>query len=139
MTRASLPELIKRSSGRSAWQRGVQEYALEMVEALSNEAFDASLTEEKLLKGAKNWQEYSTSGRSLTDLKAIAKRLCNASQLKYTRNGELPMSKKYSWLDMQAVALQSAAERILTMVDAITKADEAVMSTSFFYGGIRHV
>lgn len=108
---------------RSAWGRGVNVYALELLEELEeNRRFnnaDEHLypleIKSELLNGAKDWSEYSWGGCSLIYDSDIAKRLCTPSELKKTRNGERNPNSRESWLDVQARALYQACRRICSL------------------------
>ena len=109
---------------RSAWQKGVTLYALELLEHLEEQMdggyFDpedlasSKLIHRALLNGASDWKEYSWggSGSSLIYNYEIAKRLCNPSELKRTNNGFWRPNKDEDWLDVQARALFQADHRV---------------------------
>ena len=63
---------------------------------------------ETLLNGASSWEEYSLCGNALVYDGDIAERLCNPSELKRAKVGELAPSKWHTWLDVQAIALMQA-------------------------------
>ena len=122
-------ELIKKleeSKARSAWQRGVKEYAVEMAEALwdghvnflINNLGEFSAPEYRkelkqiLLNGARSWSEYSWGGCSLIYDCDIAVRLCNHTELVRTNNGLKAPNKNEQWLDVQARALSQAESLI---------------------------
>jgi len=102
-----IASLIQSEKTRSAWDKAVQTYALEMLEEL-----ESDYTAADLLNGAENWKEYSYGGCSLIYDAEIAERLCNPSELKKTRNGERQPSARETWLDCQARALFQAARLI---------------------------
>ena len=54
-------------ASRSAWSRGVQAYAVEMVEAIDDSAdlCNETLLRKALLNGAGDWQQYSEGGCAL--------------------------------------------------------------------------
>jgi hypothetical protein len=120
-----LREAINQKKTRSAWRKGVREYALELVEALeegiSGGYFDekdmqsTNLLKRQLLNGASDWKEYSWGGSSLIYDEDIAKRLCTPSELKKTRNGERRPNANEEWLDTQARALNQAAMMIIRL------------------------
>lgn len=104
---------------RSAWGRGVNAYALELIEDLKDRsAFEGrspeSLKElrEWMLNGATDWSAYSWGGCSLIYDRDIAERLCTPSQLKRTDHGDLSPNSRDEWLDVQAAALQQACGRV---------------------------
>lgn len=122
-------ELIKKleeSKTRSAWQRGVREYAVEMAEALwdghvnflINNLGEFNTQEYRkelkqiLLNGARSWSEYSWGGCSLIYNYDIAERLCNHTEFKKTRCGMKAPNKNEQWLDVQARALSQAESLI---------------------------
>ena len=104
---------------RSAWDKGVTIYALELLDEIK-ESIDYNGKEpetmEELkniaLNGAANWDEYSWGGCSLIYNGDIAERLCTPSELKKTRNGERRPNSREEWLDVQARALRQAYGRI---------------------------
>lgn len=105
---------------RSAWKRGVKEYALDLLERFEEFAFYAMAKSEEppkldratLLDGAENWQEYSYIGNALIYNTDIARRLCAPYELKKTRNGERRPNSSEEWVDVQARAL-AQAEKLL--------------------------
>lgn len=104
---------------RSAWDRGVHLYALELVDGLEERAAYEGHNPEPgkecrvwMLNGAQDWSQYSWGGSSLIYNQDIAERLCTASELKRTRNGERRPNNKEEWLDTQARALCQAARRV---------------------------
>ena len=109
-------ELIKRieaAPARSAWAKGVKDYAIMIVERLEVE----DITQEDikagiLLNGAKNWEQYSYGGCALIYDKDIAESLCTPSELrKVTRNDgtvRQNANSRENWLDVQARALYQA-------------------------------
>ena len=118
----AMRENLEARKMRSAWDRGVNEYALELLEGLEESIsggwFDAEniaaprMLEKALLNGAENWKEYSWGGCSLIYDGDIAERLCNPSELKKTHGGERRPNAREEWLDCQARALFQAAARV---------------------------
>jgi hypothetical protein len=97
---------------KSAWRKGVQLYANELLESLRDN--DLTATKENILNGARNWEEYSNGGCSLTYNSCIAERLCSPSELKRVKGGERNPNSRESWLDCQARALSQAARIVLS-------------------------
>lgn len=93
---------------RSAWMRGVHQYALELAQALDECGITGPLTEEQALNGARSWEEYSEGGCALIYDADIADRLCSPSELKKVRGGDRAPNAAETWLDVQARALQQA-------------------------------
>ena len=116
---------------RSAWNRGLTEYAMELLEGLK-EAIDGGyfdpedlaaprLVARELLNGASDWDQYSWGGSSLIYDGQIAARLCNKSELKKTDNGHKEPNNREQWLDVQARALYQAAELVKSAIAAAVK------------------
>ena len=126
-----LYQSIESEKQRSAWDKGVTEYALELVEQLAEQIdggyFDElDLAESKkvraaLLNGAADWNQYSWGGCSLIYDIDIAERLCCPSELKKTRNGERRPNSREEWLDVQARALFQAANRVCRHIRTLEK------------------
>lgn len=100
---------------RSAWSRGVKEYALEMVDHLEeyNDG-DIPHTMENLnawlLNGARDWKQASEGGSWLITNEEIAQRLCSPAELKKVAGGRRQPNKRETWIDVQARALFQAAQ-----------------------------
>ena len=115
-------EALEAMNTRSAWKRGVNAYALELLEeleeAISGGYFDAEnldapkMLDRQLLNGASDWAQYSWGGCSLIYDGEIAERLCSPSELKKTHGGEWRPNSREEWLDVQARALYQAARRV---------------------------
>lgn len=127
---------ITEEKTRSAWDRGVKEYALELLESL-NEAIDGGyffaddlnapkLVRKALLNGADNWSMYSWGGSALIYDGDIAERLCNPSELKKTRNGERRPNSREEWLDTQARALGQAAYKVREAIRSASLKHESI-------------
>ena len=114
---------------RSAWGRGVNAYALELVEELRERAaYEGRNPEpgkecrEWMLNGAQEWAQYSWGGSSLIYDGDIAERLCTPSELKKTRHGERRPNSREEWLDTQARALTQACNRVARVYRSIVTA-----------------
>ena len=114
---------------RSAWGRGVNAYALELLEELRERAaYEGRNPEpgkecrEWMLNGAQDWAQYSWGGSSLIYDGDIAERLCTPSELKKTRNGERRPNSREEWLDTQARALNQACNRVSRLYRSIVTA-----------------
>ena len=96
---------------RSAWSKGVQYYALFLLERYDEYTDyepNLPLTEATLLNGAKNWKQYSEGGGALIYDEQIASTLCTPTELKITKNGQRQPNKRETWLQVQARALFQA-------------------------------
>lgn len=107
MTNKELYQKIEQIKARSAWGRGVQEQALEMVESA-----EVKLTRENakevLLKGASGWHDYSYGGCALVYDGDIAERYCTPSELKRNKHGKKNPNAYENWLDVQTRAIVRA-------------------------------
>lgn len=116
-------ELINTEKPRSAWRRGVNAYALDLLENLEEyrkydgrgDDIDPRELKAELLNGATDWNAYSWGGSSLIYDTDIADRLCTPSELKRTRNGERRPNSHEEWLDTQARALCQAYRHIISL------------------------
>lgn len=110
-----LRHMIEERPTRSAWSRGVKEYALEMVDHLE-EYNDGAIphTMENLnawlLNGARDWKQASEGGLWLITDEEIAQRLCSPSELKKVAGGRRQPNKRETWIDVQARALFQASQ-----------------------------
>lgn len=109
---------IEKQKAGSYWKRGVKEYAIDLIDGIDE---GAPINEKTLLNGAENWSAYSHGGSSLVYDYDIAKTLCTPSELKRTRDGELPPSNGGSWIDVQAEALRQAAKLIRRIVNNLKR------------------
>lgn len=114
---------------RSAWDRGVMQYAEELTAELAENINGGYITLEQLataegrkaalLNGAKDWSQYSYGGSALIYDYDIAERLCNPSELKRTRNGERNPNSRETWLDCQARALSQASSKVRGIIRGV--------------------
>tara|TARA_Y100000593_G_scaffold38052_1_gene73828 strand:+ start:396 stop:767 length:372 start_codon:yes stop_codon:yes gene_type:complete len=112
-----LTEAIKAAPARSAWDKGVKLYALELIEEVSEEAWDGgpNMRKKALLNGAQDWRQFSEGGCSLIYDADIAERLCSPSELKRVRGGDRNPNANETWIDCQARALYQAYGMILRL------------------------
>lgn len=110
---------LEERKDRSAWNKGVTVYALELLEVYEERAEDEGRDAEDgkefrewIKNGVDGWEAYSWGGSSLIYNGDIAERLCCPSELKKTRNGERRPNSREEWLDVQARALYQAANRL---------------------------
>ena len=111
VTKQKLLEAVAaQKHGRSAWARGVQAYAAELVEGLDDSAdlCNEWMLQKALLNGASNWRHYSEGGAALCYDADIAERLCPPSELKRTKWGMRAPNGRENWLEVQARALWQA-------------------------------
>ena len=116
---ADIKETLETRKDRSAWDKGVTIYALELLEEYAEraayegrQAANTAEFKEWLKNGASDWDQYSWGGSSLIYNSDIAERLCCPSELKKTRNGERRPNSHEEWLDTQARALRQAVGRL---------------------------
>ena len=116
---------IEARKTRSAWDKGVKNYAVEMIKELeenisggyfkAENIADRNALKAQLLNGAKSWSEYSYGGSALIYNGDIAERLCSPSEYKKCREGERKPNNHEEWLDVQARALSQASTIILRL------------------------
>jgi len=77
---------------RSAWDKGVKAYAVELLEKLQEQAegnyialddlYSTNILNKAMLNGAENWVHYSEGGNAIIWDEEIMQRLCTASEFK---------------------------------------------------------
>ena len=124
---------IKAQTTRSAWSKGVEAYALDLLDSLEEQVedgyFDFELIKKgnyhlickAFLNGAACWRDFSWGGCSLIYDYDIAKRLCNKSELKRTKNGFRKPNKREDWLDVQTRALFQASKIVCIAIGEVYK------------------
>ena len=122
MNKEATLDKLKAVKCRSAWSKGVKEYAYMLLDNIfSNRDYKAMTNvtslHEALLRSAKNWKRYSYGGCALISNEQIAKTLCSPSELKKYKNGMLRPNKQDTWLDVQAKALVQAENLIKSRVE----------------------
>ena len=126
MKTLDLLQSVENVKTRSAWNNGVKEYAIELLDdAASNRECEdfTNLQElkEAILNGAKDWTQYSEGGCSLIYNYDIAERLCAPSELKRTKNGLNDPNSRENWAQVQARALFQAWELIKRTYNEMNK------------------
>lgn len=116
MKKTELLNRIAEIKTRSAWNKGVKEYAQMIVE--NADYLEDVRSAAELLNGAESWKEYSYGGCALIYNGDIAATVCAPWELKKTDGGQKEPNKNETWLDVQTRALYQAAR----MVDQIIKA-----------------
>lgn len=119
MTKVELIKAINTSKARSAWARGVKEYAKYLVEEIYSNDTDVVKADASIyLSGAKDWHEYSygVHGCSLVYSYDIAELLCTPSELRKTDFGRKLPNSFENWLDVQARALFQAHRLITELI-----------------------
>lgn len=110
-TNRQIIQTLESRSDRSAWDKGVTRYAIDLVSECEEE-----LTRDNcrttLLNGAQDWEQYSYGGCALIYDCDIAEELCSPSELKKCRGGERNPNSRETWLDVQSRALSQAFTRI---------------------------
>ena len=106
-----------RKAARSYWGRGVQAYALYLLDNRENISSKPIENRDHLrrtvLNGADNWEEYSWGGCAYIYDADIAEQLCTPSELKRTDHGRLRPNRREAWLDTQARALYQAEQVLI--------------------------
>lgn len=117
INKQALTAAISATPARSAWDKGVCAYALELIDNLERNTYsDYKDVIAALLNGANNWTQYSYGGCALIYDGDIAARLCTPSEYTRKRGSELNPNSRETWLDVQARALGHAQALILRMI-----------------------
>ena len=114
---------VMNNKTRSAWDKGVKAYALEMLESFEewrkwNEENGESvpeLDEHTALNGASDWSAWAYGGCGLVYDFAIAERLCTPSEmrkLQYKTGAMRTPAPCTNWLDIEARAARQAWQMI---------------------------
>ena len=125
MKRKQLEAVLEdgKRNARSAWSRGVYDYALMLLDNRSDlEDFHTIGLKEELLNGACDWHQYSYGYNACIYDSDIAEMLCAPSELKRCDYGRLKPNSREEWLDVQARALYQAYLRIARIVKAFENA-----------------
>ena len=122
MKKEATLENLKAVKCRSAWSKGVKEYAYMLLDNIFSYSDYESITNftslhKALLKGASNWKRFSYGCCALFRNEDIAKNLCSPSELKKYKNGMLRPNKNETWLDVQTRALIEAEKLIKSCVE----------------------
>lgn len=121
INKQALTAAIAATPARSAWDKGIRAYALDLVGNLERDTYrDYKDVIAALLNGADNWTQYSYGGCALIYDGDIAERLCTPSEYKRTRGGELAPNSYETWLNVQARALRHAQALVLRMIKRCT-------------------
>lgn len=104
-----LISIIEARKVRSAWMRGVKDYAIDLLDNIedmnSTIKADYNTLNKILLNGADSWHDYSWACNALVYNEDIVRRLCPPSEVKRSRCGECRPNRHDEWLDLQARAL----------------------------------
>lgn len=107
----------KSIKARSAWDRGVAKYALDILDGLKEQGIkeitpQSPLFLKQCLNGAQDWKQYSDGGCALICDFEIAERLCSRSEIQHyyhgNPNGKRPNKMETTWIETQARALAQA-------------------------------
>lgn len=94
MKTSEIIEKLQARKDRSAWDRGVTQYAIEIVEHCGKEELDGKTYYEDLLCGADDWRDYSFGACSLVCDGDIARRLCTPARFEVVTL----LAPFFSWL-----------------------------------------
>lgn len=113
-------EDMKNLFARSAWDKGVYDYAFDILEPLGDEL--ENVRADTLMNGANTWTDYSYGGCALICDDDIAKRMCTPSEYKKYLNAGLnsKLSDSDYWLgNVQTRALFQAMSKIRSAYKSI--------------------
>lgn len=103
---------IKNRTDCSAWDKGVTQYALMLADNIPDDLTDMLKVTSAMLRGARNWVQYSYDGFAYVDNGDIAATLCSPSEFKRCKGRERNPNSRENWLDVQAKAICQAANRL---------------------------
>lgn len=91
---------------RSAWDRGVRETALDILDPVKEYSPNVEISKlrDVCLNGASNWSQYSLGGCLLINDEDIAERFCSPSIIKKLTNARGDLRRpngREEWLDVQ--------------------------------------
>lgn len=112
---------LEKSPARSAWAKGVRNYACDLISDFDADANFSRVTEKDLLNGAANWEQYSWGGCSYCYDGDICEMLCTPTEKKRTKGGALPPNSQEDWLDVQARALFQASCLVLQTIEDLKR------------------
>ena len=104
----------KSQNARSAWERGVAKYAMDIISDLKERGIKEVTPESPLflkqcLNGAESWQHYSNGGCSLICDCEIVERIATDSEKRKFKAGQIERpNARESWIDCQGRALNQA-------------------------------
>ena len=113
-------ENMKKRFARSAWDKGVYDYAFDILEPLGYELENVSA--DTLMNGSNTWTAYSYGGCALICDDDIAKRMCTPSEYKKYLNAGInsKLSDSDYWLgNVQTRALFQAMSKIRSAYKSI--------------------
>lgn len=107
---------------RSCWERGVNGFALDLLESYENicDEFEHNgeavppLNGATLLNGAADWDAYCYGGMALIYDGDIARALCTPSELARTSFGEKAPNPRETWMDVQVRAYRQAFDLLMS-------------------------
>lgn len=113
-------EIMKKRFARSAWDRGVYDYAFDILKPLNDEL--ENVKADTLMNGVNTWKDYSYGGCALICDDDIAKRMCTPSEYKKYLNAgpNSKLSDSDYWLgNVQTRALFQAMSKIRSAYTSI--------------------
>lgn len=136
---------------RSAWQRGVIDYAILILERAENydEFGQLPISEYALLDGAADWHEYAAGGFGRVYNCEICAALCSPSDRARLHDGRRMPNSSETWIDVEARALSQAwemlrakllARRVVYLVHETDNAGtyaEVLASSATYAGALR--
>ena len=109
---------------RTAWERGVMQYASDLFGAYVDSRGITDLvvrigkiSEADLLRGADSWRQYGEMGHAFIWDRDICLRLGTKYQIQKTERGQKQPSRGGTWKELQAKALGEAARIVIAAVN----------------------
>lgn len=125
MKTLELLQSVENVKVRGAWNKGVKEYAIYLLDYecgnSEKESFDTlGELKQSILNGASDWKQFSYGGLGYVYDESICRALCSPSEYKklhYKEGGVKQPNKRETWCDIEARALFQAWELIKKVYD----------------------
>lgn len=105
MKKYDIINAIKAQKARSAWARGVQQTAIDMLEGMDKSEMTSA---KDALNGADSPEQWAYDANGLIYDEDMAALLCTPSELRLTNGGKRQPNSCESWLDVYARAVFQA-------------------------------
>ena len=118
MKKTDITTAIKAQKARSAWARGVQKTAVDMLDGIDKTSLASA---KDALNGANSPEQWAYGACGLIYDEDIAELLCTPSELRRTKGGQRQPNSCESWLDVYARAAFQAYQLIKVVLRGTEK------------------
>lgn len=122
MNKYDIINAIKAQKARSAWARGVQQIAVDMLDGIDKSNISSA---KGALNGADSPEQWARDGFGLIYDEDIAELLCTPTELRLTKGGQRQPNSCESWLDVYARAAFQAY-KLITAICGERTGDDAL-------------